>query len=523
MWAGENGRHPGVHALLRPQHPAVVMAGSEHVLTYFAFESLSARIARVFRQQGLRAGGRVVLALGNEPAFLPIAWAAQRAGLRYTPLPPHSSAEEAAYVIGDSEAEVVVVGDTADATLDGLSASSIPSVREWFTAGEGRRTLASWPDLLAEAESMSDGPVEDESEGDAMLYSSGTTGRPKGVKRPLSLAPLGHGPDGAAVFLDPIGVDCDSVLLLTGPLYHGAGLSWALSALRRGATVVVLERFDTLEALAALGRHEVTHSQWVPTMFVRMLQDTAGGRERWRFPAHRAAVHGAGPCPIHVKREMLAWWGPILWEYYSCTEGIGATLIDSSEWQQRPGSVGRPVLGRIVIRGDAGEELPADSVGNVWFSGGFGYAYAGDRKKTEAARNRFGEATVGDIGYVDVDGYLYLTGRKAHTVVSGGVNIYPREIEECIAGHPDVADVAVLGVPDEDLGERLVAVVETRAGAHDVASTVLAHCRALLIRHKVPRQVVVVDRLPREATGKLRASKLASLVSPSGEGAGTSS
>jgi len=519
---GNQGRHPGIHARQAPDRPAVVMAGTAQTLTYAEFEAASLRIARLFRSRGLTAGKRVAIMLGNEAAFLPLVWAAQRAGLRYTPVSPELTVGEALHIIRDCRAEVLVAGAAAVTTAAALPAERLPAVRARFAVGVAA-LAPGWEDLDAEACAIGDGPLDDECEGDCLVYSSGTTGRPKGVKRPLTLAPLGTGPDGAGPFLDSVGVHSGSVLLVTAPLWHSAALTWALSALRRGATVVAIERFSPAVALHALERYGITHSQWVPTMFARLLKAAQSDRPRWRFPAHQAAVHGAGPCAVGVKREMLVWWGPIVWELYSCTEGIGATLIGPDDWMAHPGSVGRAVLGRVVIRDDDGDEVPSGAVGNIWFADGYPYAYENDPAKTKAARNPLGETTVGDIGYVDAGGYLYLTGRKAHTVVSGGVNIYPREIEDCIMSHRDVADVAVLGLPDTDLGERLVAVVEEAQGdgevRGDLNASVLAHCRDRLARFKVPREVLVVDRLPRDGAGKIARARIAALMR-AGPGAG---
>lgn len=518
LWTGP-ARHPGIHAAARPSRLAVVTVaadpvGASSLISYRQLEARSCQIARVLRHAGLGPGRRLLLMVGNDPMALAVIWAAQRSGLRYTPLSTGAASAEAAYILADSRADAVVASAPAAAMLDARppdgEAGAVRIPAHCFVLGAP--PSARWIDLLAAADDETETPPYDECEGDALFYSSGTTGRPKGVKRPLTLAPLGHGPDGASVFLDRIGLDTDAVLLIAGPLHHSAGLSWALGALRRAATVVVLESFEPLSALRALEDHRVTHSQWVPTMFVRMLAATRDGYERHRLSHHRAAVHGAGPCPVEVKRQMLEWWGPILWEYYSCTEGIGATLIGPEQWLRRPGSVGKAVLGNVVVRGSDSSPLPAGKTGEIWFSDGYGYSYENDPKKTSAARNAFGEATVGDLGYVDDEGYLYLTGRKAHTVVSGGVNLYPHEIEECITQHGDVDDVAVVGLPDDELGERLVAVVAAQKAGADLVEAVLAHCRARLSRHKVPREVLVVDELPRDGVGKLPRSRLTELV-----------
>ena len=349
-------------------------------------------------------------------------------------------------------------------------------------------------------------PVADELEGVEMLYSSGTTGRPKGVRRPLTGAPAGT-PDNAVVLVrDVFGCDGETVFLSTAPLYHGAPLILSTAVQRLGGTVVVMERFDALAALGAIERYRVTHSQWVPTMFVRLLKLAPDARGRSDLRSHRLAIHGAGPCPVAVKEQMIAWWGPILFDYYSGTEGAGVCAITSEEWLMHKGSVGRAVLGRAHIVGDDGRDCAPGETGDVYFSDGPSFEYFNDPVKTAETRNERGWATLGDVGYLDGDGYLYLTDRKAFTIVTGGVNVYPQEVEDVLVVHPKVADVAVFGVPNADLVEEVKAVVQAVPDAGtgpDLAHELLAYCRAHLASYKCPRSVDFVAELPREPTGKL--------------------
>jgi fatty-acyl-CoA synthase len=339
-----------------------------------------------------------------------------------------------------------------------------------------------------------------------MLYSSGTTGRPKGVLRPLPDTTPGQEDARLAATAQAYGFRDGMVYLSPAPMYHAAPLAFSVLAQRFGGTVVIMEHFDPASALALIERHRVTHSQWVPTMFVRLLRLSDEERSAHDLSSHEVAIHAAAPCPVPVKHGMIEWWGPILHEYYAGTEGNGSTAINSEEWLARPGSVGRARAGQVHIIGPTGEELPAGEEGAIYFSGGASFEYHGDPEKTEGARLPGGLSTLGDIGYLDEEGWLFLTDRKAHMIISGGVNIYPREIEDVLIQHPAVADVAVIGVPDEDFGEAVKAVVELLAGREPspaMASELTAFARQHLAGFKVPRSIDFTDHLPRLATGKL--------------------
>jgi len=349
-------------------------------------------------------------------------------------------------------------------------------------------------------------PLAIELEGSDLLYSSGTTGRPKGVKPPLSGKPVGALPPLLRLLTHLYGTGPDAVYLSPAPLYHAAPLRFNLSVQRLGGTCIVMEHFDALEALHLIEGFRVTFSQWVPTMFVRMLKLPERERSRFDLSSHRAAVHAAAPCPIEVKEQMIAWWGPILHEYYGGTEGNGLTALDSKEWLVHRGSVGKPVLGEVHIVGEDGSELPTGEAGLVYFANGPRFEYHNDPEKTRGARNEKGWSTLGDIGYVDGEGYLYLTDRKAHMIISGGVNIYPQEAENVLITHPKVADVAVIGVPNKDFGEEVKAVVQpidmADAGP-ELASELMDFCRQRLADLKCPRSVDFEAELPRHPTGKL--------------------
>jgi long-chain acyl-CoA synthetase len=349
-------------------------------------------------------------------------------------------------------------------------------------------------------------PIADECEGDFMLYSSGTTGRPKGIRRPLSFAPMGTGMLGAVPFLQAIGFGEGDTYLCPAPLYHAAPMGWSMGTHRLGGTVVVMERFDPEHALALIEREQVTHAQFVPTMFVRMLKLPQEVRDRHDVSSLQTVVHAAAPCPVEVKREMIDWWGPIISEYYSSTEGVGATFITADDWLAHPGSVGKPMIGEPHILDDDGNELPVGDVGTIWFDGGLTFEYHNDPVKTAAVYNDVGWRSVGDMGRLDEDGYLYLTDRKAFMIISGGVNIYPQEAEDVLVTHPKVLDVAVFGVPDPEMGEQVKAVVQPLDWADTgpaLESELLSYCRDHLSAYKCPRSIDFERELPRLDTGKL--------------------
>jgi acyl-CoA synthetase (AMP-forming)/AMP-acid ligase II len=349
-------------------------------------------------------------------------------------------------------------------------------------------------------------PIPDESEGAPMLYSSGTTGRPKGVKHPLMDAPIGTPNPLVMLIMGLYQGSADAIYLSPAPLYHSAPLGYTMSFLRLGATVIVMEHFDAEQALALIEKHRVTHSQWVPTMFVRMLKLPEAVRAKYDVSSLRVAVHAAAPCPVEVKEKMIAWWGPVIYEYYAGTEGQGFVAINSQEWLQHKGSVGRALNAKLHILDDDFNELPPGEVGTIYFESAAKYSYHKDEAKTASARSPQGWTTLGDVGYVDAEGWLYLTDRKAFMIISGGVNIYPQETEDCLIQHPKVVDVAVIGVPNEDFGEEVKAVVQPVSMA--LAGPELEHeliewCKARISHVKCPRSVDFMEELPRHPTGKL--------------------
>jgi len=446
-------------------------------------------------------------------------WAAQRSGLLITVVNRHLTAPEVAYIVTDCGARVLV----ASAKLGELAAAVAPQVpglelRLAYGGTVDGPLADGWDDYDAALHGVSAEPLPDQPRGADMLYSSGTTGRPKGIRPALPERQVDEpGDTYVAVFGRMYGFDADTVYLSPAPLYHAAPLRFTATVLAVGGTVVVMERFDPEGALAAIEKFGATHSQWVPTMFVRMLKLPEDVRSRYDVSSLKVAIHAAAPCPVDVKRAMIDWWGPVLYEYYAATEGIGITFIDSPQWLAHPGSVGRGgILGDVRICEDGtGALLGPRQVGTVYFERDDAplFVYHNDPDRTRASRHPEHEnwGTTGDLGYVDEEGYLYLTDRKAFMIISGGVNIYPRDAEDALALHPAVLDVAVIGVPDEEMGESVLAVVQPADEAvpgPELERELIAHVREHIAHFKAPQRVVFTEDMPRTPTGKLVKQKL---------------
>jgi long-chain acyl-CoA synthetase len=496
--------YPGTHAEKKPDHPAVMMGSSGEVVTYAELEARSNQLARFWRSAGIKEGDHVAIFLENHPRYLEAVWAGLRSGLYVTAINSFLTAPELAYILNDCGALALVTSRAKQQIVSQLEGvNSAPQLRCRLMM-DG--TTAGYDAYEAALESESTLRIERETLGTTMLYSSGTTGRPKGIKRELSGA---HPSEFAnARPLGPIyGYNEDMIYLSPAPMYHAAPLAFVNATLGWGGSVVMMERFDPGHSLALIERHAVTHSQWVPTMFSRMLKLPEIERERYDLSSHECAIHAAAPCPVPVKRQMIDWWGPIIHEYYAGSEGNGSTGIDSHEWLKKPGSVGRIRIGHLHIVDEEGNDLPSGESGNVYFSGaGLPFEYHNAPEKTDESRLPGGRTTLGDVGHLDEDGYLFLTDRKAYMIISGGVNIYPREIEDCLITHPKVADVAVFGVPNEDFGEEVKAVVQPMPGIEadqDFADELLAYCREDLAQYKMPRSIDFEAALPRLPTGKL--------------------
>lgn len=498
--------YPARWAHVKPDVTAVVAADRDESLTYAELDDRSRRLAALLQQRGIGVGRHIAVQLPNTVHYLEIVWAALLSGLKITPISSQATTEDVAYVLMDSTCELfITTNEFADRTLDLPRLVSSCTHWLWFGAAEGR--YESYEEALALTQPMV--PDPDAPMGDYMLYSSGTTGRPKGVRRARSNRTVAQGSIANQFLSKVFGADEHSVFLSPAPLYHGAPLGFSVGITSLGGTVVIMRKFDPLSALEAIERHHVTHSQWVPTMFIRMLALPTSDRTRFDLSSHRVAIHSAAPCPRHIKEAMMQWWGPILHEYYSGTEDIGVTYASPEEWLTHPGTVGRPLGARVHICDDAGNELPTGATGLVYFeTRSPNFEYHGDTEKTRKSRHPFHPAwvTLDDIGHLDEDGFLYLSDRASFMIISGGVNIYPREVEDVLLRHPAVADVGVIGVPDPEFGEQVKAVVQPAADVKvgpELVAALQKFARANLAGPKRPRSYEFLDQLPRMETGKL--------------------
>jgi long-chain acyl-CoA synthetase len=501
--------HPSIHAAAHPQKPAIIMAGSGEVVTYATLDARSNQVAQLLRARGIGIGDTVALMMENHPWFFCMTWGFQRAGVHFVCISSRLTAPEVAYILEDSTAKLLFGTGYLAPVLDELAALApdVPQLR-FDSPGplDAEAALAPVPAV----------PIADERAGADMLYSSGTTGRPKGVKIPLPVDPaIDQTNVLVQLAMAAYGISAESVYLSPAPLYHAAPLRWSMTVHKIGGTVVVMERFEPEAALAAIAKYRITDGQFVPTHFVRMLKLPDETRAKYDVSALRCAIHAAAPCPVPVKRAMIEWWGPVLFEYYAGTEGNGSTFITSTDWLEHPGSVGKALSGILRICDEHGDEVPRGTEGQVFFEPTDPtlavFEYHNDPAKTAESRNRHGWTSLGDIGYQDDDGYLYLTDRKSFMIISGGVNIYPQEIENLLVVHPKVADAAVIGAPDPDMGERVVAIVQpldlsvcdSAKAAAALADELTAYLAGQLSRVKMPRQIDFRTELPRELTGKL--------------------
>ncbi len=487
------------------RRPALITSAG-HVVTFAELEDRSCRLAQALYAHGLRPGDHVAVLLPNDGRTHEVVFGLQRSGVYYTLANWHLTAEEAGYIVNDCGAHTLITS----AALAPLAAEMVPltpavdlrlCLGETVPAGH-----TSYDEFVA---GFPGEPLAEELEGFPMLYSSGTTGHPKGIRRPLTGDPFGTSATLVPMLDRIMGFVEGSIYLSPAPLYHSAPLVWSMTVQRMGGTVVLMEHFDPEECLALIERYRVTHAQFVPTMFVRMLKLPDEVRARYDVSSLRSVVHAAAPCAPEVKRRMIEWWGPILHEYYSGTEGLGMTWISSEEALAHPGSVGRAIWGEVHVCDDDGAEVPIGQDGVVYFGSGTRNAtfeYNHDPEKTQQTFNDKGWATLWDVGHLDDEGYLYLTDRKLFMIVSGGVNIYPQEIEDVLVLHPAVTDVAVFGIPEAEMGEEVKAVVQPAPGAvpgPELEAEILAFCRAHLSHYKCPRSVDFTDVLPRGENGKL--------------------
>jgi long-chain acyl-CoA synthetase len=491
------------HTLTAAPSSALIVDG--RAISYGELYANSQRVAAVLHEAGLRRGDGVALVLPNRPEFFEITWGCQLSGLYYTAVNTHFTPDEIAYVVDDSDAKAVFL----DASMTDLAAhvrGANTGVGVHIAVGGELPGWQSYADALAAA-----GDAPPRSDGSEMLYSSGTTGRPKAVRRPLPAD--GNGSWAQSVLEMALthhyGMDQSSVYLSPAPMYHAAGVNYTMAVNRVGAASIIMRKFDAENVLRLIETHRVTHAQFVPTMFVRMLKLPGAIRQKYDVSSLRCVIHAAAPCPVDVKHQMMDWFGPILYEYYGGTEGFAGTTIGPRDWLAHPGSVGIP-MAPVHVVGEDGQELPVGESGELYFEGGPDFEYFKDPAKTASVSNERGWRSLGDMGYVDEDGYMYLTDRSTFMIVSGGVNIYPQEVENLLVMHPKLVDAAVFGVPNDEFGEEVKAVVQPVAGIADspeleaeLEAELIDYCRAHLATYKCPRTVEFDPELPRDPNGKL--------------------
>lgn len=502
--------YPGAIAEKTPDKLAVVNTGTGETLTFGDLAIQSGRVVRVLQDRGLAVGDAFSLMMENRLDLFTIAWAAFVAGFRITLINRYLTAEEAAYIVQDSDAKLLISSAELSAS-EQLGKAVISHCPNLLSCGGDISGFDPLEPAMA-TQSATPPPIASV-RGQSMLYSSGTTGKPKGVARPPETVSIEEGLALSAV-LRMFGFDENSRYLSPAPLYHAAPFFYSTAVQSIGGCVYMMERFDAEDALRCLQGYQITQSQWVPTMFVRMLKLPEEMREQYSFPTHKLAIHAAAPCPVDVKRRMIDWWGPILFEYYAGTEGNGVTVVTSEDWLAHPGTVGKPIDTIVHICDESGRELPVGETGTIYFEPPEEvprFLYHKDDEKTDQSRHPQHKnwTTLGDVGYMDEEGYLYLTDRKAYMIISGGVNIYPQDIEDALVMHDKIVDAAVFGVPNPDFGEEVKAVVQTVSGVPEAATAaqleeeLIAYCRQKLAAFKVPRSIDFVGELPRLPTGKL--------------------
>ena len=496
----------GAHVAQTPNKPALIMAGSGYTQTFAELDAAANRLSNLFRSAGLNPGDHVALCMENHDRYLEVLWGCQYAGLVFTAASSRLTSHELQYIINDCGARAFITSKyKADQATEVLPLTDKVEMRLMLDG-----TIDGYESYESAVASQSDAPLPNRVAGNDMLYSSGTTGLPKGVTKAFVAVPLESTPTSVAPLQQMLfGFTSESTYLSPAPMYHAAPLRFTMAAQSLGCTAVVMEHFDAEEYLKAIAKYEVTHSQVVPTMFVRLLKLDESIRHKYDVSSLQAVIHAAAPCPIPVKRQMIEWFGRVIHEYYAGTEGNGFVYCNSDQWLTHEGTVGVPIGCKIHICNDEGEELPNYESGTIFFEGGSTFEYHNDPEKTKSSRHPKGWSTLGDVGYLDADGFLYLTDRKAYMIISGGVNIYPQEAENALVTHPKVVDVAVFGVPNDDFGEEVKAVVQPvtmpdgDAASRELELELIAYCRSQLADVKCPRTIDFRADLPRHPTGKL--------------------
>ena len=497
--------YPGVYATTKADQPAIIMASSGETITYRELEARENRLAHLFRARGMKRLDHYAIFMENNARYVECCGVGERSGYYFTCVNSFLTPEELAYIVNNCEAKILITSRAKrDIAMEALK--SCPKVELTLIVdgpGDGDKVL----NLEEATKGLPPSPIADQYLGTAMLYSSGTTGRPKGILRPLPEQP----PEQRLPlfeFLDKLWrYREDMIYLSPAPLYHSAPQAAVNLAISKGAKVIVMERFDPEHYLQLVEKYKVTHTQLVPTMFSRMLKLPEDVRKKYDLSSLEIAIHAAAPCPVQVKEQMIEWWGPIIHEYYGATEGLGFTACDTPQWLAHRGTVGKVLLGDLHVLDDEMNPTPKGQSGTLWFKSATPFEYFYDPEKTKETRSPDGTmSTVGDVGYVDDDGFLYLTDRSTFMIISGGVNIYPQECENLLITHPKVADAAVFGVPNVDLGEEVKAVVQPMPGVAigpEFEKELIEFCGQHLSRQKVPRSIDFAEELPRLPTGKL--------------------
>lgn len=500
--------YPGIHAATHPDRPAIIQAETGEVTTYGQLHQRAIQLSNVLRNAGLQPGDHIAICMENHPRYLEVIWGCHYAGLIYTACSSRLTRAELVYIINDCAAKGFITSKyKADQALE--IADDIPgaSLRLMLSG-----TVDGYDSYETVVEGASTTPLDNMVDGTDMLYSSGTTGMPKGIARAYNATPLGTAA-GLATTLT-VGLyqfSEDMVYLSPAPLYHAAPLRFNISVHAIGGTTVVMEHFDAENYLKFAEKYKATHTQVVPTMFIRMLKLDDDVRNKYDVSSLRVAIHAAAPCPKETKLAMINWWGPVIHEYYAGTEGNGFVYCNSEMWLAHPGTVGTAIQGIVHICDENGDEVPQGESGTVFFEGSAAFEYHNDPEKTKASRDPKGRgwSTLGDVGYLDEDNFLYLTDRKAFMIISGGVNIYPQESENVLVNHPKVVDVAVFGIPNDDFGEEVKAVIQPKAmpatpdESAALEKELIAYCRSHLADVKCPRSIDFREELPRHPTGKL--------------------
>ena len=502
--------YPGLHAKNNPDKAAFIMAATGDSISYGELDTRSNRLAHLFRAQGLNRRDHYAVFMENNARYIECCAAGERSGLYYTAINSFLKSDELAYILNNSQSKLLITSEK-NLRVAKEALKECPDIKLCLIvggAGDGDKFLN-----FAEAtKGFPDTPIADECLGGSMLYSSGTTGRPKGIIRPLADEPATHETPLYGFLKNLWQCREDMIYLSPAPLYHSAPQANANLVIRSGGTAIIMERFDPEHYLQLVEQYGITHSQLVPTMFSRMLKLPAQVREKYDLSSLETIIHAAAPCPVQVKKQMIDWWGPIIHEYYGATEGLGFAACNSEEWLAHEGTGGRVIFGELNILDDDMQPSPPGETGTMWFKTATDFEYFNDTEKTAEARSPDGSmSTVGDMGFLDEDGFLHLTDRKTFMIISGGVNIYPQECENLLISHPKIADAAVFGVPNADLGEEVKAVVQLLpdyvAGAA-LERELIAYCKDHLASMKCPATIDFTDELPRLPTGKLYKRKL---------------